>query len=373
MSLKSPSGRVARWAHQLQPYNISIEYAPGKANVVADTLSRPPRNVETIPLQSVPIDLPTRSTADLRSTQLQDPELQKIIRGLETGAPEESSQRSGRGYLINQGVLYRYSQDDISEEAQLAVPESERTAILKEHHDAPTAGHYGIEHTLQKIRRKFYWPSMGASVTQHVKQCLACQRYKASNLKPAGLLQTPVLQQRFEVLAINLFGPLPPGPNDEKWILIVEDYATRWVEIFPLTTATAQECANKLIDEIFLRYGLPRRLISDNGTQFISGIMQYVNYCLDIDQKFTPVYHSSANPVERKNRDMKTQLAMYLGNDHTRWPLKLPAIRFAINSTICQGTGQSPAYLTFARELRTPIEVSHDLRQILQNETSYQR
>ncbi|KAJ3626628.1 hypothetical protein MTP99_017108 [Tenebrio molitor] len=187
MSLKSPSGRLARWALQLQPYNISIEYALGKANVVAGTLSRPPRNDETIPLQSMSIDLPTRSTADLRSTQLQDPELQKIIRGLETGAPEESSPWSGRRYFINQGVLYRYSQDDISEEVQLVVPESERTAILKEHHDAPTVGHYGIKHTLQKIRRKFYWPGMRASITQHVKQCLACQRYKASNLKPAGL------------------------------------------------------------------------------------------------------------------------------------------------------------------------------------------
>jgi hypothetical protein len=85
-------------------------------------------------------------------------------------------------------------------------------------------------------------------------------------------------------------------------------------------------------------------------------------------QKFTPVYHPSANMVERKNRDLKTQLAVLVGTNHTGWPNKLPAIRFAMNTAKCLSTGYSAAFLNFGRELRTPAEVSHDLRSVIQNE-----
>jgi hypothetical protein len=272
--------------------------------------------------------------------------------------------------IPTQGILYRYTQDDDCDKAQLVVPEQERANILRAYHDAPTAGQYGIKHTLQNIRRKYYWPGMKNTGSQHIRKCAPCQRYNPTNQKPAGLLQTPALQQRFEVLAIDLFRPLPPGPQEERWIFIIEDYATRWVELFALIDATVENCAWVLVNEVFLRYGLPRCLISDNGTQFISNVMQQITFCLNIDHKFTPVYHPSANPVERRNRDIKTQLAILLGNDHGQWPTKLPAVRFAVKSTQCQGTGYTPAYLLvmFARELRSPMDVTGDLRKVVIND-----
>lgn len=77
---------------------------------------------------------------------------------------------------------------------------------------------------------------------------------------------TPAASRRFETLAIDLFGPLPTTAEGYQWIFIVEDIATRWVEIFPLKRATAENCARTLIDEVMLRYGIPRRIISDNGS-----------------------------------------------------------------------------------------------------------
>ncbi|GFX63022.1 transposon Ty3-I Gag-Pol polyprotein [Trichonephila clavipes] len=119
---------------------------------------------------------------------------------------------------MNQGVLYRYSPHAEVEEAQLVVPTHEREKILKLHHDAPTAAHYGADE---------------------------CIRYKATNQKPAGLLQTPVPD--------DLFGPLPETTEGMKGIFIVEDYTTKWVELFPLKQATAKECAMTLLNEVFLR------------------------------------------------------------------------------------------------------------------------
>ena len=122
----------------------------------------------------------------------------------------------------------------------------------------------------------------------------------------------------------------------------IEDVASRWTKIFALKEATAEACPKIFIEEIFFRFGMPRRMKTDNGVQFISAIMQGVAYCLDIAQIFTSVYHPLSNPVERKNRDMKAQLAILVQNQHNQWSQSLPAFRFAMN-TGCQSTGYSSA------------------------------
>ena len=96
--------------------------------------------------------------------------------------------------------------------------------------------------------------------------------------------------------------------------------------------------------------------------------MQKLAHCLGIDQALTPVYHPQANMVERKNRDLKAQLAIFVGGNHSSWPDKLPSIRFAMNCAQCSSTGCSAAYLTFGRELRTPDDAHRDLRAIVTTE-----
>ncbi|GFW58192.1 retrovirus-related Pol polyprotein from transposon 412 [Trichonephila clavipes] len=180
---------------------------------------------------------------------------------------------------MNQGVLFRYASDSESEEDQLVVPSHERTLILKNHHDAPMAGHFGAEGTYTQIAKNCYWTGMRKYITDYVKNCI---KYKASNQKPSGLLQTSVPAQRFETLAIDLFRPLPESKDGKRWIIIIEDCTTKWVELFALPNATAKECAITFIEEVLLRYGIPRRLISDNGTQFMSAVMQQICYLLSI-------------------------------------------------------------------------------------------
>ncbi|CAG4960954.1 unnamed protein product [Colias eurytheme] len=86
---------------------------------------------------------------------------------------------------------------------------------------------------------------------------------------------------------------------------------------------------------------------------------------LGVTQNLVPLYHPEANPAERKNRDLKAQLARLVEGDHSTWPKNLPVIRFALNSAVCRTTGTTPAYLTFGRELRSPSEATHDQRAIL--------
>ncbi|GBN92818.1 hypothetical protein AVEN_164445-1 [Araneus ventricosus] len=106
-------------------------------------------------------------------------------------------------------------------------------------------------------------------ITDYVKNCLDCARFKASNQNPTGLLQSPVQAQRFETIAIDLFGPPPESKGKKKCIFIVEDIATRWVELFAVPNASERECATVHMEEVFLKFVLPRRVISDNSTQFV--------------------------------------------------------------------------------------------------------
>lgn len=233
--------------------------------------------------------MPRKNASEIRESQLDDPQLKIIVECLESNN-EDFAYWAKRGYTMNDGVLYCYNNDD-SEDAQLVIPSEERPTILNYYHNDETAGHYGIERTMRKITGRYYWPGIRKDIEKHVRECMECQRYKATNLKPAGLYQTVSSNQRFEVIAIDLFGPLPVSPEGFQWIYIIEDIASRWIELFPLKLATAEACAKTLINEVFLRYGVPRKIISDNGAQFVSAVMHKVVFCLNIEHTLTPVYH----------------------------------------------------------------------------------
>ncbi|GFX34649.1 retrovirus-related Pol polyprotein from transposon 412 [Trichonephila clavipes] len=279
-------------------------------------LSRPKyRDEEICELKTIIIDIPMRSVNELRTEQLKDLELKKIIDCFEnSNKGVDFANWTGRGYVMNQGVLYRYSPHAEVEEAELIVPTHEREKTLKLHHDAPTAAHYSADVTFSRISSKYYW---------------------------TGVLQTPVSAQPFESIAIDLFGHL---------------------------AETTEECAMTLLNEVFLKYGVPRRLISDNEAQFVSAVMQQLCFVLDVNQSLIPVYHPLTNPVERKNRNLKPRLAMMVGNNRSLWIEKLPAIRFALNTSKCESTDHTASYLTFARELRTLDQVITDLRSVIHND-----
>ncbi|GFX15749.1 retrovirus-related Pol polyprotein from transposon 412 [Trichonephila clavipes] len=175
-------------------------------------------------------------------------------------------------------------------------------------------------------------------ITDYVKNSPDCIKYKASNQKPSGLLQTPVPAQRFEALAIDLFVPLPESKDGKRWILIIGDCTTKSFELFALPNAPAKECAITLIEEVLLRFGIPRRFIRDNGTQFVSAGSETL------------------------------RLAILVQDKHDCWSEKLPFLRFAHNTAKCETTGQTAAFLNFGRELRSPSEVLNDIRVVIQND-----
>ena len=120
--MKCPVGRLARWALQIQQYNFKIIYVAGKWNPVADMLSTPTDvEPEVTSILQFQIDFPHKNIAVGREGQMKDPYIADIINSIEK-TDENMNRWINRGYILNDGVLYCYNDDD-SDEAQLVIPE----------------------------------------------------------------------------------------------------------------------------------------------------------------------------------------------------------------------------------------------------------
>ncbi|KAF0741733.1 Integrase catalytic domain-containing protein, partial [Aphis craccivora] len=138
-------------------------------------------------------------------------------------------------------------------------------------------------------------------------------------------------ERRQEVISVDLMGPYPRSGKGKSHILEATDCFSRWIEAYPLGTATSKTIIETLEREFFSRFGYPRVCLSDNGSQFVSNEMLNALERCGIQGWTTPIYHPRANPVERRNQDLKKGLrAQLVDGKHKSWDTKLPAILFSI-------------------------------------------
>ncbi|CAF2345945.1 unnamed protein product [Rotaria sp. Silwood2] len=152
-------------------------------------------------------------------------------------------------------------------------------------------------------------------------------------------------------------GPFPTTSRQKRFLLVVVDYFTRWVELFPVHTTTSINIAQILINEVFTRYGMPVYVLSDNGPQFISYLFR--NFCetLGIQQKFTANYHPQTNLTERINRTLKPMLAIFAESQPRSWDKEVSKLAFALRTAVNETTGETPAFLMFGRDPKIPLDL----------------
>jgi len=168
-------------------------------------------------------------------------------------------------------------------------------------HDSDWAGHFGVEKTTRRIEPHFYWPSMASDIRSYVKSCVACQQ-RTRKTKMDRVPITPVVRaaSSFEVVNIDLIGPLAPKSfRGHQYIIRLVYSCTRWVEAVLLRTLTARETCDALLS-VFCRTGLPRVIVSDNGTNMVAGHTQELYRRLGIELRCSTPYHLKGNSlVER--------------------------------------------------------------------------
>ena len=352
------SSRLTRWILRLQQFNFTVFYRKGCLNMVPDALSRaitPPPGLMapcvSVTKAKIWADIPS-SMGEISQAQAKDDDLTSLR------PVTDSDDRTDRiGFEEHQGVLYRrLPSTEGGAKYQLAVPKSMVNDFLGYYHDNPLGGHLGRMKTLLKIMDVAWWPSIRKDVWSYIKNCQTCQQYKPSNQKPAGLLQTTVVEEPNYMLGIDYMGPLPITKQRNTFLLVIVDYYTKWVELFPLRDSTSTKLCRIIKDDVFLRWGVPKYLLSDRGPQFTSNLLADLCKNWGVTQKLTTSYHPQTNLTERVNRTLKTMMASYVGNNHREWDRWLPEFRFAINTAVHDTTGTTPAQLAIGRSLKGPLE-----------------
>lgn len=239
------------------------------------------------------------------------------------------------------------------------VPKHLRRDVLTTYHDAPTAGHLGFAKTYDRIRRKYYWPGLYGSIRRYVSHCRDCQRRKSPPQLPPGTLhpiEPPDLP--FAKIGIDLLGRFPATKNGNRWIIVCTDYLTRFTITKALPTAEASEIAKFMVEEIILKHGAPREMISDRGRSFLSMIVRDVNQICQTSHLLTTAYHPQTNGLtERFNKTLADMLSMYVDVEQRNWDTILPFVTFAYNSAKQDTTGFSPFFLVHGRDIQTPLDV----------------
>ena len=355
--MKDTGGRLTRWLLFLQQFNFTVEYKKGVSNTNADALSRRPPS-DPSPVATKDTDLCPTSTNLLIRAQQEDPQLVNLRQHLEKNTFPQGFPPGFRKCFVKDGLICRqYTEANTSlTHTQVVVPTSLKNTILQEVHNQ--LGHFRVRKTFDHVKTRFYWLGYEQDVECWVKQCDQCQRRNPPHATPVAPLGTIQASYPFEKISWDIMGPLPTSSQGNKYILVVTDLFTKWVEAFPLKDTTTNTLATILLNEIVCRYGVPTSLHSDQGANLCSSVIHSLCQMLGITNTRTSAYHPQGNgQVERFNRTVEAMLSKMVNENQHDWDSQLPKALFAYRTAVHEVTKFSPFHLTFARSPQLPIDV----------------
>lgn len=227
----------------------------------------------------------SKSHAELRDAQHNDPILKQVINWIENGnkpkwADISHLSQTLKTYwsqfdrlVLNDEILYRKWVLDTSgndTNFQYVLPNVYRNQVLSLLHNDPLAGHLGIKRTMARVRCRFYWAGYNLTVERWCKRCKECQKRHQPDKKSKGQMKTYVIGEPLERISLDILGPVTRSYNGNKYILVVTDYFTRFAEAYSLQDIEASTVADKLLTEFICRYGVPQQIHTDQGSQFTS-------------------------------------------------------------------------------------------------------
>ena len=275
---------------------------------------------------------------------------------------EEEAEKKGGGYFMKEGILmqrWKSNHDDYKDSNQIVVPEVYRNDILRLAHDTPYAGHLGVKKTSQRILPYFNWPGIHRNVTRYCKSCKTCQMVGKPNqtIPAAPLKPIPAFSEPFSHIMIDCVGPLPKTKAGHQYLFTIMCSSTRYPEAIPLRSINADKISDSLI-EFFSRYGLPKSIQSDQGTNFTSKLFNQVLKKLNIKHVTSTAYHpQSQGALERYHQTLKTMLRAYCFENEKDWDRGIPFALFATREAVQESLGYSPFELVFGHSVRGPLRL----------------
>ncbi|CAF4851479.1 unnamed protein product [Rotaria sp. Silwood1] len=394
--------KLNRWRMALQDYTFKIEHVQGNKNCVADCLSRYPVNPpsdDEIEHCSISTQTETQSSTvgavitsstihqqhssqtntttttqpdrhsnlikpinqihvftneQLKYYQQQDTHITKILENIDK-RPYKNE------YCINNDILCRNVRRINRIIAVPVVPRNKIKDVLLAYHNSSMNGaHLGKDRTYYKIRDRYYWPKMYNDIAQHVKSCSNCSINKYSRRKPNGHLnQVNPPEGVWENLAMDFMGPITPSSSrGNKYILVITDILSKYVIAKATRDNSALTASKVLVEEVILKYGTPKQILTDNGTHFTAQLFNDITKLCGMCHIFTTPYNPQSNGVcERLNASICDSLSSICNKKRTDWDEQLSKIIFAYNTTRHVSTKLTPFEMMFGRLCKLPFDL----------------
>eukprot|EP00064_Thunnus_orientalis_P001978 superscaffoldBa00000136_g1982 len=261
---------------------------------------------------------------------------------------------------IRDGILVRrfYCLDDTQYYPQVVLPHIFQSDIMRQMHEGPVGGHFGVEHTVARLQTRYYWYRMREDVALWCHICISC----ASKARPLKAPQAPMgivrVRAPIERVALDIMGPLNEMERKNRYVLVIQDYFTKWVETFSLPKDQAVTVAEVLASEWVCRYGAPQMLHSDQGQNFESEVFQKICTLFGIEKTHTtPFRQQSDGQVESFNATLQKILATTAERRHWDWDLMIPYAVMAYRATNHSSTGFTPNFMMFNREVSELVDL----------------
>ena len=239
--------------------------------------------------------------------------------------------------------------------SQILVPLKYRQRCLVRFHEE--LGHPGVKRMLKTMAHSYYWKEMKTDVKEYVDRCHYCKCRKTNTHHAKPPIQSYSLPLRPFFRVHMDITELTTTTTGFRYVLVIKDALTKWVELIPLVTKTAEEVVNALVEHVILRHGVPVTLITDKGSENCNSIMKKVTELLQCEHISTTPYNPRSDGlVENQMRTLKDQLAAWTNKFHNDWDKHLQKVAHAYRVTVNDATGFTPYYLNHGRECNTPTE-----------------
>jgi transposase InsO family protein len=330
------SSKLHRWVLKLKQFDFTLHHVPGRMNVLADALSR----------------VPGRMVA-------------ASANGGECGAPPKDKEKEPDDSNDPGIQMVEVEWNDSSRErlrlvdGKFVVPPHMQEEVIQAAHHHPTAGHLGRDKTLQRLSR-YTWKGMHAHVESAVANCGLCQRNKDVPV-PSFEVQPWEVSGAFERVHIDTIS-MPMNEKGNRYVLTVSDAGTKFFVGVALPNKAASTVTKALMEKVFLIYGFPTLLVSDEGTEFVNSLNRELCESLGIQRHHTTPYRPAANgQVERAHRTLEAVLRSMIHPSQQDWEDWLPYAVFAMNTSSSRSTGMTPFFLMFGRVPYTLIDIVTDI------------